>query len=192
MPCTLCLCPEIPHTFRRAVFSLVSAAAKFTSQAQLLYSVAQSSLGNSCLPTTNNKQQSQHSKERRNRLKWTFGEFVMRSQSPQKVCTDWLPPGASSFFYWFWVFSNTQAETMALWQRHDKSSLALLNQKRCLAAGRKTGFSPREKGQRKSHTDLCYLPMLDRLPTCTLRMQIPDITNLLEEQAIISSKEGQI
>lgn len=81
---TLCQCPEIPHTFRRAVFSLVSTAAKFTSQAQLLYSVAQSSL---CNLSSNNKQQSQRSKERR-RLKWTFSEFAVRSQCPQKVCTD--------------------------------------------------------------------------------------------------------
>lgn len=50
------------------------------------------------------------------------------------------------------------------------------------------GFPPREKGHRKSHKDLHNLPMLDRLPTCTLRMQIPDTTNLLEEQAMISSK----
>lgn len=61
MPCTLCHCPETSHTFRRAVPSLVSAAAKSTSQAQLLYSVDRSSLGNSCPPTTNNKA---NSKER--------------------------------------------------------------------------------------------------------------------------------
>lgn len=55
MPCTLFQRPEISHTSRRAVSSLVSAAAKFTPQAQLLCSAAQSSLRNSCPPTTNNK-----------------------------------------------------------------------------------------------------------------------------------------